>query len=34
MPSYKHFEDLYQEKIMFDSSEVLTVQILGGPVKN
>ena len=34
MVSYKHFRDLYQEKVMFDSSELVIAQILLGPVQN
>ena len=34
MVSYKHFEDLYQEKVMLESSELIMAQILLGPVQN
>ena len=34
MPSYKHFEDLYQEEVMFGSLELIMAQILLGPVQN
>ena len=34
MPSYKHFEDLYQKEVIFVSSELVTVQTLLGLVKN
>ena len=33
MPSYKHFNDLYQEEVLFESSELTMAQILLGPVK-
>ena len=34
MPSFKHFEYLYQEEVTFESSELITAQILLGPVQN
>ena len=34
MSSYKHFEYLYQEEVMFESSELIMAQILLGPVQN
>ena len=34
MPSYKYFEDLYQEEVTFESSELITAQILLGPVQS
>ena len=30
MSSYKHFEDLYQEEVMFESLELITAQTLFG----
>ena len=34
MPSYKYFEDLYQEEVMFESSELIMAQTLLRPVQN
>ena len=34
MPLYKHFGDLYQEEVMFESAELIATQILLGPVQN
>ena len=34
MVLYKHFEDLYQEKVMLESLELIMAQILLGPVQN
>ena len=34
VPSYKYFKDLYQEEVMYESSEPIMAQILLGPRQN